>query len=48
VPLTAEQSAELGAVLNPARRSHPWPDQIGTGRLAGKDSKVALTKVARP
>jgi hypothetical protein len=28
VVLTAAQPAELGAVLKPARRDHPWPDEI--------------------
>jgi ATP-dependent DNA ligase len=45
VPLTAAQSAELGAVLRPARRGHPWPDEITSQRWGGKDSKKPLTKV---
>ncbi|WP_272941260.1 hypothetical protein [Kribbella flavida] len=39
MPLTAAQSAELGAVLRPARRGHPWPDEITSQRWGGKDSK---------
>jgi ATP-dependent DNA ligase len=45
VPLTVTQSAELGAVLRPARRDHPWPDEIASQRWGGKDSKKPLTKV---
>ncbi len=45
VPLTAVQSAELGAVLRPAGRGHPWPDEITSYRGGGKDSKKPLTKV---
>jgi ATP-dependent DNA ligase len=45
VPLSPEQSAALGAVLRKAKRDHPWPDEIGTGRWGGKSGKVALTKV---
>jgi hypothetical protein len=45
VPLTAAQSGELGAVLTAAGRDHPWPDEIGTGRWTGKNTKVPLTKV---
>jgi hypothetical protein len=36
VPLNARQSAELGAVLRPARRGHPWPDEITSYRWGGK------------
>jgi hypothetical protein len=46
VPLTAAQSAALGAVLRPAGTDHSWPDEVGTGRWTGKDSTVPLTKVA--
>ncbi|TDO26237.1 hypothetical protein EV643_1673 [Kribbella sp. VKM Ac-2527] len=45
VPLNARQSAELGAVLRPARRGHPWPDEITSYRWGGKDSIKPLTKV---
>jgi hypothetical protein len=45
VPLTAKQSAELGALLRPARRGHPWPDEISSARWGGRDSKKPLTKV---
>jgi hypothetical protein len=45
VPLTAAQSAKLGAVLRPARRGHPWPDEITSQRWGAKDSKKPLTKV---
>jgi ATP-dependent DNA ligase len=45
VPLTAAQSAELGAVLRPAKRGHPWPDEIASQRWGGRDSKKPLTKV---
>jgi hypothetical protein len=44
-PLTAEQSAALGAVLRPAGGRHPWPDEITSYRWGGKDSKKPLTKV---
>ncbi|GAA1531048.1 ATP-dependent DNA ligase [Kribbella lupini] len=44
VPLTDAQSAELAAVLRPARRNHPWPDEISSQRWAGRDSKKPLTK----
>lgn len=45
VPLSPEQSAALGAVLRKAKRDHPSPDEIGTGRWGGESGKVALTKV---
>lgn len=45
VPLTAAQSAELGAVLRPARCGHPWPAEISSQRWGGRDSKKPLTKV---
>ncbi|TCC51093.1 hypothetical protein E0H75_13210 [Kribbella capetownensis] len=45
VPLNAAQSAELGAMLRPARRGHPWPDEISSQRWGGKDAKKPLTKV---
>jgi hypothetical protein len=45
VPLTAAQSAELGAVLRPGGSSHRWPDEITSYRWGGKDSKKPLTKV---
>lgn len=45
VPLTAAQSAELGAVLRPAGRKHPWPGEITSYRWGGKDSKKPLTEV---
>jgi hypothetical protein len=32
-------------VLRPARRDHPWPDEIPSYRWGGKDSKKPLTKV---
>jgi ATP-dependent DNA ligase len=43
VPLTDAQSAELAAVLRPARDDHPWPDEISSQRW-GRDSKKPLTK----
>ncbi|HEY3006050.1 MAG TPA: ATP-dependent DNA ligase [Kribbellaceae bacterium] len=46
VPLTAAQSAELGAVLEPAGPDHPWPDEIGAGRWARNSANVPLTKVS--
>lgn len=45
VPLTAEQSAELGVVLKAGRRNHPWPDEISSQRWGGRDSKKPLVKV---
>lgn len=45
VPLTAAQSTELGAMLRPAGRGHPWPDEISSQRWGGRDSKKPLTKV---
>ncbi|TCN32163.1 hypothetical protein EV644_12773 [Kribbella orskensis] len=45
VPLSPAQSAELGAVLTPAKPGHPWPDEITSKRWGGKDSKKPLTKV---
>jgi hypothetical protein len=45
VPLTEAQSAELGAVLRPANRGHPWPDEIASQRWGGRDPKKPLTKL---
>jgi len=45
VPLAAAQSAELGAVLKPAKRGHPWPNEISSYRWGGRDTKNPLTKV---
>jgi ATP-dependent DNA ligase len=45
VLLTDEQSAQLGAVLRPAKHGHPWPDEITSQRWGGRDSKKPLTKV---
>jgi ATP-dependent DNA ligase len=45
VPLTAAQSAELGALLRPAQRDHPWPDEIASQRWGVRDTKKPLTKV---
>jgi ATP-dependent DNA ligase len=43
--LTAAQSADVAAVLRPAKARHPWPDEISSHRWAGQDSKKPLTKV---
>jgi hypothetical protein len=45
VPLDAAQSTELGALLRPAGRDHPWPDEISSQRWGGLDSTKPLTKV---
>jgi len=45
VPLSSAQSAELGAVLTPAKPGHPWPDGITSQGWRGKDSTKPLTKV---
>ena len=45
VVLTSAQSAELGAVLKPARRGHAWPDEISSQRWGGRDTRKPLTKV---
>ena len=45
VPLKPEQSAQLAAVLRPAKRGHPWPDEISSQRWGGRDSKKPLVKV---
>ena len=45
VALKPEQAAQLGAVLTPARRGHPWPDEITSYRWGGPDSKKPLVKV---
>ncbi|MEU4607302.1 hypothetical protein AB0F43_30320 [Kribbella sp. NPDC023972] len=36
VPLTAAQSAELGAVLRPGGSRHTWPDEITSYRGVGR------------
>jgi hypothetical protein len=46
VPLSAVQSADLGSVLSPAAKNHPWPDEIGVGRWAKSGATVLMTKVA--
>ncbi|TCO33048.1 ATP dependent DNA ligase-like protein [Kribbella steppae] len=45
VPLSVADSHQLGAVLRPATRGHPWPDEIASVLWGGKDSKKPLTKV---
>jgi ATP-dependent DNA ligase len=45
VPLNDQQAAELAGLLKPAGARHPWPDEIGSGRWDGKNSKVPLVKV---
>jgi hypothetical protein len=46
VALSAQQSSDLGAVLEPAEDDHPWPDEIGVGRWSSTGATVRLTKVA--
>jgi ATP-dependent DNA ligase len=46
VTLSAQQSADLGAVLEPAGDDHPRPDEIGVGRWSKAGATVPLTKVA--
>jgi hypothetical protein len=45
VPLNDHHAAELAPLLKPAGARHPWPDEIGSGRWYGKNSKVPLVKV---
>lgn len=45
VPLKPEQSAQLAAVVKPAGRGHPWPDEISSQRWGGRDTKKPLVKV---
>jgi hypothetical protein len=45
VPLTADQSAQLAAVLTLAGPDHPWPDETASVRWGGRDSKKPLTRV---
>jgi hypothetical protein len=45
VPLNDHQAAELAGLLKAAGAQHPWPDEIGSGRWDGKNSKVSLVKV---
>ena len=45
IPLKPDQSAQLAAVLKPAKRGHPWPDEISSQRWGGRDSKKLLVKV---
>jgi len=45
VPLRPDQSQQLAAVLEPARKGHPWPDEISSQRWGGRDSKKPLVKV---
>ena len=35
----------MAAVLKPAKRAHPWPDEISSQRWCGRDSKKPLVKV---
>jgi ATP-dependent DNA ligase len=42
--LTAAQSRELAALLQPASDDHPWPDQIASG-VFGQRQDVAITRV---
>jgi hypothetical protein len=46
VPLSAQQSADRGAVLEPAEDDHSWPEEIGVGRWSKASATVPLTKVA--
>ncbi|WP_432877234.1 hypothetical protein ACQPYH_28315 [Kribbella sp. CA-245084] len=45
VPLKPDQSAQLAAVLTPAKPGHPWPDEITSYCWGGPDAKKPLTKV---
>jgi hypothetical protein len=45
VPLKPSQSAQLAAVLEPARTGNPWPDEIGSQVWGGRDTKKPLVKV---
>jgi hypothetical protein len=44
-PLNDRQAAELASLLKLAGTRRPWPDEIGSGRWDGKNSKVPLVKV---
>ena len=42
-PLNAAQSEQIGQLLKPAGKRHPWPDEISTH--GGRGSKTAIIKV---
>jgi hypothetical protein len=44
-PLSAAQSASLGALLEPPAGLHPWPETIGQGRFGhGEPTRVTLVE----
>ncbi len=45
VPLSADQSRSLAAVLTPAESDHPWPDTIAATRFGNRRDRTTLTKV---
>lgn len=45
VPLSPVQSASLAAVLEPAKRGHPWQDTVISSRFGNGRDRTALTKV---
>lgn len=42
-PLSPGQSSEIGRLLVPSERTHPWTDRIGSGQFGG--GPTAITKV---
>jgi hypothetical protein len=45
VPPKPDQSKQLAAALEPAKKGHPWPDEISSQRWGGRYTRKPLIKV---